>query len=66
MASEEKEKIKSECKNVIFQHDYFCGTIFTLKQSDCECILKCFCSEKGLISYEMINLQRFKNTQRQK
>ena len=36
MTSEEKEKIKSECKNVIFQHDYFRGTFFT--RFDCECI----------------------------
>ena len=47
MTCEEKEKIKRECKNVILQHDYFCSTFFTLKESDREWILNYLCSRKG-------------------
>ena len=55
MTFEGKEKIKRECKNFILQHDYFCSTFFTIKESDREWISNYLCSRKGVIPYEMIN-----------
>ena len=55
ITSEEKEKIKRECKNFILQHNCICRRFFTLKESDREWILDYLCSGKGVIPYEMIN-----------